>query len=117
MFQSTKIIVVKYDWTLPRLVNSKYNKYLKELFLSVGLNRHVKITKGIHGEIKQTSVPLWKAATTHIARKTFISICLSKGIPISDVMRMSGHSDYKSMKPYIDISREHIKNSANRWNI
>jgi integrase len=117
MFQSTEVIVKKYDWTLPHLENSKYNKYLKELFTEVGLNRSIKITKGIHGEIKQTSVPLWKAATTHVARKTFITICLSKGIPIQDVMKMSGHSDYKSIKPYIDISREHIKNSAIKWNI
>ena len=63
--------------------------------------RNVKITKGICGEIMQTSSPLWKVATTHVARKTFITICLSKGIPIQDVMRMSGHADYKSMKPYI----------------
>ena len=115
MFQSTEAIIIKYQWTLPRLLNSKYNKYLKELFFLVGLKRNVKITKGIHGEIQQTSVQLWKAATTHIARKTFITICLSKGIPIQDVMRMSGHSDYKAMKPYIDISREHIKFSANKW--
>lgn len=117
MFQSTEIIAIKYDWTLPILVNSKYNKYLKELFLLVGLNRIIKITKGIHGEAKQTSLPLWKAATTHVACKTFITICLSKGIPLQDVMRMSGHSDYKSMKPYIDISREHIRNSVNKWEI
>jgi site-specific recombinase XerD len=97
MFQATEAIIVKYKWKLPPIVNSKYNNQLKELFLLVGLNQNVKITKGIHGEIKQTSVPLWKAATTHVARKTFITICLSKGIPLQDVMRMSGHADYKSM--------------------
>lgn len=117
MFQSTEVIVLKYNYALPQFVNSKYNKYLKELFILMGLDRTIKITKGIHGEIKQSSIPLWKAATTHVARKTFITICLSKGIPIQDVMKMSGHADYKSMKPYIDISREHIKNASIKWNI
>lgn len=43
---------------------------------------------------------------THTGRKTFIVNALSGGIPPSVVMTWSGHSDKKSMKPYIDIVDE-----------
>ena len=39
----------------------------------------------------------------HIGRKTFIVNALSLGVPPNVVMKWTGHSDYKSMKPYIDI--------------
>ncbi|MGM7552892.1 site-specific integrase, partial [Myroides odoratimimus] len=29
---------------------------------------------------------------------------LSLGIPVQVVMKWTGHSDYKSMKPYIDVA-------------
>ncbi len=37
-------------------------------------------------------------------RKTFICYALSIGIPPVMVIRWTGHSDYQSMKPYIDIA-------------
>ena len=44
-------------------------------------------------------------------RKTFIVQALSRGIPPNIVMKWTGHSDYKAMKPYIDITGS-IKASA-----
>ena len=36
-------------------------------------------------------------------RRTFIVNALSMGITPNVVMKWTGHSDYKAMKPYIDI--------------
>ena len=36
-------------------------------------------------------------------RRTFIVNALSLGITPNIVMKWTGHSDYKAMKPYIDI--------------
>ena len=41
---------------------------------------------------------------SHAGRKTFICFALSNGVPPDVVMKFTGHSDYKSMKPYIDIT-------------
>ena len=43
-------------------------------------------------------------AGTHAGRRTFICLALSSGIPPQLVLKWTGHSDYKSMKPYIDIA-------------
>lgn len=47
--------------------------------------------------------PKWELAGTHSGRRTFIVNALSLGITPNIVMKWTGHSDYKAMKPYIDI--------------
>ena len=43
---------------------------------------------------------------THAARRTFICFVLSSGIPPQIVMKWTGHSDYKTMHPYIDVAEK-----------
>ena len=45
----------------------------------------------------------WELVGTHTGRRTFIVNALSLGITPNIVMKWTGHSDYKAMKPYIDI--------------
>ena len=47
--------------------------------------------------------PKWELVGTHTGRRTFIVNALSLGITPNIVMKWTGHSDYKAMKPYIDI--------------
>lgn len=55
-------------------------------------------------------------AGTHAGRRTFISNALSLGIPPQVVMKWTGHDDYKSMKPYIDIADETKINAMEKFN-
>ena len=45
----------------------------------------------------------WELVGTHPGRRTFIVNALFLGITPNIVMKWTGHSDYKAMKPYIDI--------------
>ncbi|WP_133159505.1 hypothetical protein, partial [Prevotella sp. MGM2] len=38
------------------------------------------------------------------------------GIPAPVVMKWTGHSDYKAMKPYIDIADDIRANAMNKFN-
>jgi hypothetical protein len=38
-------------------------------------------------------------------------------MPLIDVMKMSGHSDYRNMKPYIRVTRKHLRDIADKWEI
>lgn len=88
---------------LPVIQNQPMNRELKELCRLAGINEEIRITtyKGNqrNDEIKEK----WKLVGTHTGRRTFIVNCLSLGIPPNIVMKWTGHSDYKAMKPYIDI--------------
>lgn len=88
---------------LPVVKNQPMNRDLKDLCRLAGINEKIRITtyKGNQrfDEVKEK----WELVGTHTGRKTFIVSCLSLGIPPNIVMKWTGHSDYKSMQPYIDI--------------
>lgn len=50
-------------------------------------------------------------------RRTFICNALSLGIPANVVMKWTGHSDYKAMKPYIDIADDIKANAMSKFNL
>lgn len=88
---------------LPVIQNQDMNRSLKDLCRMAGIDEEIRITtyKGNQriDEVKKK----WELVGTHIGRKTFIVNALSLGVPPNVVMKWTGHSDYKSMKPYIDI--------------
>jgi integrase len=89
---------------LPVQSNQKMNKYVKELCHVCGIDAPVRITyyKG-NRRIDETK-PKYELIGTHTARRTFICNALMLGISPETVMKWTGHSDYRSMKPYISVS-------------
>ena len=92
------------DLALPVISNQKMNKYLKELCELCEFNTPVTVTSYLNGERGDYVFPKWQLIGTHAARRTFICHALSVGIPPQVVMKWTGHSDYKAMKPYIDVA-------------
>ena len=89
---------------LPVVTNQQMNAALKDLCELCGINEPIRKSKYVNGNRIEEVFPKWKLVGTHAARKTFICYALSIGIPPVMVMRWTGHSDYQSMKPYIDIA-------------
>ena len=101
------------DRALPVLSNQRMNDLLKELGRLCGLDTPVAIACFRNGRRVEKIVPKWSVLSTHAGRRTFICFALASGIPPQVVMKWTGHSDYKSMKPYIDIA-EKTKSDAMR---
>ena len=89
---------------LPVISNQKMNHYLKDLCELCGFNEPITITCYRAGTRVEETYPKWALIGTHAGRRTFICFALSSGIPPQIVMKWTGHSDYKAMKPYIDIA-------------
>ena len=79
------------------------NRDVKELCRLAGISEEIRITT--YKETVRTDEihPKWELVGTDTGRCTFIVTTLSLGIPPNIVMKWTGHSDYSSMKPYIDI--------------
>ena len=117
LYEATRQVLNKWNGIPPKISNAKFNKHLKVLFQVLNLDRPI-VTNVVKGKVVHRSVsPLYSIITSHDARRTFITLCLQKGIPIQDVMRMSGHSDYKGMKPYMRVSLKHLRSEADKWEI
>lgn len=102
------------DRALPVISNQKMNYYIKDLCELCGINDPITSVFVRAGERVEETYPKYELIGTHAARRTFICFALSSGIPPQVVMKWTGHSDYKAMKPYIDIAE---KTKAEAMNI
>ncbi|MDD4437854.1 MAG: site-specific integrase [Tissierellia bacterium] len=77
------------DKALPVLSNQKMNSYLKEI---------------------GTLCEIDKELTFHLARHTFATLTLSKGVSIESVSKMLGHSNIKTTQIYAKITDAKVSN-------
>ena len=91
---------------LPYITNQQMNRCLKDLCQICQFNTPIPITLYHNGARVDMVLPKWTQIGTHVGRKTFICFALSNGVAPDVVMKFTGHSDYKSMKPYIDITED-----------
>ena len=100
-----------------KTVSKELNKYLKVVFKELEFNRLVKNIESRGGNKTVTEKPFYEVISSHVARKTFITNALYKGIPVQDVMMMSGHHNYQTMKRYISITSQRIGEISKLWDI
>jgi hypothetical protein len=71
----------------------------------IGLNEIVSIiVNSGNNKIMETKSPKSQLVSSRTGRRTFITSCLTKGIPISTVMRMVGIKKYDTVMRYYNIS-------------
>ena len=104
------------DKALPAISNQRMNDYLKELAELAEIDEPVRETYYKGNERIDEVTPKYALLGTHAGRRTFICNALSLGIPAQVVMKWTGHSDYKAMKPYIDIADDIKATAMDRFN-
>lgn len=90
-----KAIIAKYkkrglveNKIFPVLSNQKMNAYLKEIADLCGIKKNL---------------------TFHLARHTFATLALSKGVPMESVSKMLGHTNIKTTQIYARITNKKIE--------
>ena len=111
-----KDVAFEDDKVLPVITNQKMNDYLKELAEMAGIDEPVRQTYYKGNERIDDVTPKYVLLGTHAGRRTFICNALALGIPPQVVMKWTGHSDYKAMKPYIDIADDIKANAMSKFN-
>lgn len=96
---------------LPVISNVKYNIYIKEVCRLCGIDELLSEVYYVGAKKHEVTRPKWQMVSTHCGRRTFICNALMMGIPPNIVMKWTGHHDYNTMKPYIDIT-DKAKRSA-----
>lgn len=92
------------------------NDSLKELAQLAEINEPVRETYYKGNKRIDEVKPKYELIGTHADRRTFICNALSLGISPQVIMKWTGHSDYKSMKPYIDISDATKRDAMAKFN-
>lgn len=111
-----KDVAFEDDKVLPVITNQKMNDYLKELAEMAGIDEPIRQTYYKGNERIDEVTPKYALLGTHAGRRTFICNALALGIPPQVIMKWTGHSDYKAMKPYIDIADDIKANAMSKFN-
>jgi integrase len=91
------------DLALPVISNQKMNDYLKDLGKLIEINELQRIVYFKGNTRYENVLPKYALLTTHCGRRTFIVNALRLGVPSEVIMKWTGHSDFKAMKPYVKI--------------
>ena len=116
ILEKYKDVEFENDKALPVITNQKMNDYLKELAELAEINEPVRQTYYKGNKRIDEVTPKYALLGTHAGRRTFICNALALGIPPQVVMKWTGHSDYKAMKPYIDIADDIKANAMSKFN-
>jgi integrase len=108
LFKERMVALKDDDFVFNVISNQKMNAQLKVIGKLAKLEG-IFITKRLQGRVlKETIVKRSSKISTHSGRKSFISIALKKGMPITAVQKISGHANLSAMKPYIELSETYI---------
>lgn len=83
-------ILERYNYTIPRIANQKYNDYLSAVANIAGIKKHI---------------------TTHVGRHTYACICLSRGVRIEAVQKTLGHAKISTTQIYANLVNQDVLNS------
>lgn len=99
---------------LPMISNQKFNDYVKELCELAEIKDPVEIVR-YRGAVRDSKIyPKHELVSAHTGRKTFVTLSLAKGIPAEVVMKVTGHSDYKSFKRYVNVDEERKRDAMSQ---
>ena len=96
------------------LSNANTNSMLKRIGLEVKgdlsnmVNIEVRSGSG-YKDGTEDEKKLYEVLHTHMGRKTFINFALSQKISPTDIKKISGHSDEKMFKYYVNSLRDEVK--------
>lgn len=103
-------------YVFPHITNQRMNIYIKELCELCEINEPITQTYYRGSERYEETAPKYELMGTHAGRRTFICNALMLGIPAEIVMKWTGHSNYRAMKPYIDVTNAAKASAMSKFN-
>lgn len=88
---------------LPVISNQKMNDAIKEVAEFCGFNEPTTIIRYRGGDRIETTVPKYQLITTHVGRKTFVSVAFERGMRSEIIRQISGHKNPKVFDRYNKI--------------
>jgi integrase len=99
-------ILRKYDYSLPVISLQNYNNYLKDLGDEADINETVKVIRYSGSQRLENKNPKYLFMSSHMARRSCVTILLQRGIPPTTVMKLTGHKDLKTLMKYENTSQD-----------
>jgi integrase len=116
-------ILSKYNhsdgYSFPKAIsNQKSNEYIKEMTKELPIfQKLVEVENQIKGVKVLKTTPKWELITTHTGRRSFATNSFLKNIPVTTIMKITGHKTESSFYKYLKMSpKENAIGFAISWN-
>lgn len=106
LFPELDILLQKYDYKVPKIVEQPFNRALKKIGELAGIDKDVVLTENIGGETKERLVKKYELITSHTARRTGATNLFLLGYSAIQIMKVTGHTTAESLMDYIKVSLE-----------
>lgn len=107
---TTLNLLKKYDYNLPTMSATNYNKGIKELCRLAGITGLVRTVKYIGNDTNEDWVEKYKIIASHTFRRSFITNGLKRGVSSSSMMMLVGSTDEKVFTNYNSLTKEDASN-------
>ena len=106
ILSSAENILIKYDFTLPILSEGAFNSKLKNICFRAGLTQLETVRETRGGKAEISMIPKYKMVSSHTGRRSFATNFDDDGVPLKEIMAVTGHSTEKSLRIYIKKKAE-----------
>lgn len=90
----------------PRLALQHLNEWIKRACKAVGIDGRVEVSS-YDGKSRRTEIRhKYELVSSHCARRSGITLLYMTGIPLQQVMLISGHKDEDSIRHYLRLTKE-----------
>jgi integrase/recombinase XerD len=96
---------------LPVLSNQKYNDYIKDVARLAGLLEDMEKIGYDQGVPRIETLPKWQLVTTHVARHTYATLSLARGVPVEVIQKVLGHEKISTTMIYAKVADEYKNQS------
>ena len=104
LWKDLKYRLEKYDYNLPRISEQHLRKEAKEVGRLAGINSSVIVETGRYKNPKPYEK--WQLISSHTCRRTACTNMFKRGIPVKQIMMISGHKKESTFYKYIKITEE-----------
>nr|WP_262507585.1 tyrosine-type recombinase/integrase [Hymenobacter arizonensis] len=96
--------------------NPVLNRFLKELGQLAGIDSPVEVVRYRGGIADVTTAPKYERLSVHTARRTFVTLSLSRGMSERFVMMITGHRTAQSFQRYVNLSAGRVMEEFAKFN-
>lgn len=90
----------------PALAQQHLNEWIKRVCRAVGIDSRVEVTRSDGARRTTEARRKYELVSSHTARRTGITLLYMTGVPLQQVMLVSGHRDEDSIRHYLRLTKE-----------
>lgn len=85
----------------PKMVDAVFNRTIKVVCMRAGIDTPIEVRKSKGERYEHDTVPKWKMVSSHTCRRTLCTLLDQEGVPMREIMTVSGHKSLASLQRYL----------------